>query len=46
VLHAADRITAIAKENLSAADEIARSARELVENADVLTRKIGVFKVD
>jgi methyl-accepting chemotaxis protein len=46
VLHAAERITAIAKENLSAADEIARSAGELVQNADVLTRKIGAFKVD
>jgi methyl-accepting chemotaxis protein len=46
VVHAADRITEIAKENLSAADEIARSARELVEHADGLTRKIGVFKVE
>jgi hypothetical protein len=36
----------VAKENLASADEIAVSARFLVQNADVLTRKIGIFKVD
>jgi methyl-accepting chemotaxis protein len=46
VLSAADRITRIAQENLASADEIAGSARRLVQNADTLNRKIGIFKVE
>jgi methyl-accepting chemotaxis protein len=46
VVQAAERITQIARDNLAAAEEIARSARGLVDEADVLTGKIGTFKVD
>jgi methyl-accepting chemotaxis protein-4 (peptide sensor receptor) len=46
VVSAADRITRIAQENLASAEEIADSARRLVQNADTLTRKIGIFKVE
>jgi methyl-accepting chemotaxis protein len=46
VVNAADRITRIAQENLASAEEIAGSARRLVQNADALNRKIGIFKVE
>jgi methyl-accepting chemotaxis protein len=46
VVSAADRITRIAHENLVSVEEIAGSARRLVQNADTLNRKIGIFKVE
>jgi methyl-accepting chemotaxis protein len=46
VVSAAERITRIAQENLAAVEEIAGSARRLVQTADVLNRRIGIFKVD
>jgi methyl-accepting chemotaxis protein len=46
VVSAALRITRIAQENLAAVEEIAGSAVRLVQTADVLNRRIGIFKVE
>jgi hypothetical protein len=46
VVHAAEAITRVARQNVASVEEIAASARSLRESAEALDVRIRVFKVE